>query len=121
MPFFKFYQVGTTASPGELVRTELELPIEANRILGIQLVSDIPEQLFRRGRIEMMINGKEILPEGFHCQLLMCGANLSPSERWFKTDLLCGDRKVKLKLLDVNNPLSPFSSYVTTIYFLLEE
>ena len=110
-------------SAGQTVRQEYEINKHAEKITGILFTADRDDLMFHRGKVGVMINGEEVIPDEYHAKLLMSGLGVAPAKRYFPVDLEPGNGIVKINYTDTNNPSTVFAPYRVSFYlqFITDE
>ena len=67
-----------------------------------------------------MLNGEEVIPEGYHGKLLMSGLGVAPDDRYLTLDLDPGNKVLKVVYIDFDNPLVTFANYNVSVYIEME-
>lgn len=95
----------------------IDLDKNADKIIGISLISNKDDLLYYRGTQKIIINEEEFFPEGFESKLLMSGLNVPPNERMYKLGSIDpGNRKVEIIFTDVENAYAAFDTYRVTLH-----
>lgn len=107
-------------TPGENLRSEVELDKFTSRVTGFQLCADRDDLLFLRGTLGIRLNSEEIYPEDYEAKLLVSGLGVGPDGRYAKVDLSPGNLRLNLDFQDHENPLAPFTAYRVSVYVRCE-
>lgn len=97
---FKKYTLSIAASGGRYTVNTPNLDKDINKVIAIALNANIEAQAWNRQTIEFLLNGKEVLPEGFPAKFLMAGFDCAVADRWFVIDREAGTGKVDIRITD---------------------
>ena len=100
-----------------VIKKQFELDKNARFLLGIVVTSDRDDLMYYRGSQKILINDRELFPEGYHSKLLMAGLNVAPDERMVSVGgVPTGNGKLDVWFTDVEHSEVPFAAYTVTIY-----
>lgn len=105
-------------SPNELFKQKFEVDKHARAIIGIAITSNLDEMLYYRGSQRIVINEKEIYPEGYESKMLMQGINVSVNDRiiGLGEEIEPGNRVVEIAYKDQDHPAVVFAPYKVRLY-----
>ncbi len=113
----KRYDFPLVQAPGEKVTQSIELERDTERVVGLTICASRDDMLFHRGTIEISLSNREVIPENYHCKLLMSGLGVPPEERYLPLDLEPGNGMLKAIFQDNNSPVQPFGGpYTVSLY-----
>lgn len=105
------------AVEGGTVKAQLELEKNAKYLIGIAITSDRDELAYHRGSQKILINDRELFPEGYETRLLMSGLNVSPDDRMASIGSIpTGNGKLDVWLTDSFHDYYPFAAYRIRVY-----
>jgi hypothetical protein len=117
----KWFPIQITES-GKSFSVTYELEKMITHINGLSLISNRADLAYYRGTMRFEVNKKEVLPEGFHCQRLMSGQNVSPNDRTYDVKhVTVGNGIVKADYQDTNDTRLPFEKYTVYVYMDCEQ
>lgn len=100
-----------------VIKKQFELDKNARFLLGVVVTSDRDDLMYYRGSQKILINDRELFPDGYHSKLLMAGLNVAPDERMVTVGgVPTGNGKLDLWFTDVEHSEVPFTPYKVTIY-----
>lgn len=113
----EWVEVSITAA-NQRVKEKIEVDKHAAAIIGIALTSNFDELLYYRGSQRVVINEKEIYPEGYESKMLMQGINVPVNDRIIKLgeEIAPGNRVVELDYTDANHSAAAFTAYKVRLY-----
>ncbi len=110
-----------TPSENDSFEESFQLPKDAERILKMEIQSDIPEQLYKRGSIKARLDGMELLSDRpVRCQFLLSTPHNAVSQRgiWLNNHpMMLAQRNLEIKYVDNANPQTQFQAH--KVYVLL--
>ncbi|MEM6268336.1 MAG: hypothetical protein AAF998_02810 [Bacteroidota bacterium] len=112
----KRFDLPTVQNDGDSAKETFELDKHTERVTGIIFTADREDMLFVRGTVGVLINGEEVIPEGYHTKLLMSGLGVAPKDKYLPLDLDPGNGILKVSYQDVSTAILPFSSYTVSVY-----
>jgi hypothetical protein len=112
----KRYDLPAITNAGESPRCELELDRDADRVTGLLVTADRDDMAYHRGTLRVSVAGVEVITEGHHAKLLMCGLNVAPADRYLPVDAPAGNLKVAVNYTDHPNPVAAFAPYTVSLY-----
>ena len=105
------------ASQEETVKAQFELDKNARFLIGIAITADRDDMLYYRGTQKILINDRELFPEGYESKLLFSGLNVSPNDRMANVGIVpTGNGKLDVWFTDYDNPNLAFADYRVSIY-----
>lgn len=116
---YKQYKIPITTA-NSFLQTEVELPQEAKKVVGIRLDADRENMLYVRGGARIEISNNEIFPDEFPCKFLMFGKETPASERLHALDVSIATNKMKITHKDIDSPSLSFSAYSLIIIVAYE-
>lgn len=122
-----------TVTPGQNADTDpgtLRLDDNVQKVIGVAVVPNLPNQGYYRGSQRLEINGQEIYPSGYPTRLLMTSISVAPNEQYndiegdvdanlniINKGLASGNKIVRIKYTDVDHPSAAFSAYTVDYVF----
>lgn len=116
----KRFDLPPIQNANDKVNGEFELDKHATAVRGLLISANLDQLLFYRGRVEIGLNGQEVIPEDYHAKLLMSGLGVPPKDRYLPTNLEPGNGMFKVTFRDEDNLLAPFQAYQVSIYLEIE-
>lgn len=116
----KRHDLTAITSAGDTVKDEFALDKAAVRVTGLLLTADRDDMPYHRGAVRVMVNGSEVIPDGYHAKLLMSGLGVAPAHRYLPIDAPAGNLKVSVHYTDHDNPASVFAPYRVSLYIETE-
>lgn len=115
-PYFKRFDIQITAA-NETYNAEFELDKDVKQVKGILLTSDQDDMLYYRGAQQLLINGREYLPDNYESKLLMCGINTDPNKRFYELEQAEAiNGKIRISYTDTDNVNTSFQAYRVSVY-----
>lgn len=113
----EWVEVEITAA-NQRVKEKIEVDAQACAIIGLALTSNLDELLYYRGSQRVVINEKEIYPEGYESKMLMQGINVPVNERiiGLGEEIAPGNRVVELDYTDSFHTAADFTPYRVRLY-----
>lgn len=113
----EWVEVSITAA-NQRVKDKIEVDKHAAAIIGVALTSNLDEMLYYRGSQRIVINEKEIYPEGYESKMLMQGINVPANDRIIRLgeEIAPGNRVVELDYTDANHVAALFTPYKVRLY-----